>query len=214
MTPNEKYAALVETARYVPVPLTEADFIELLPVTWREINTYGIKIDNRKYDCKALSRYRRQHSGITAKKGLWEVHHDPYDVSRIWVRDHHQGGWITVPWTHLKSAPVPFGEQAWDHGRRVLAERGNRSPTEAEITQAVNELLTKAERGPTSPRPRHGHPADRRRRSRWRLGLARPPPACGAPLTKSGLGRPPRWCSNRCRQAVYRARQRDRLITE
>jgi hypothetical protein len=120
-------------------------------VTWRAINTYGIKIDHRKYDCKALSRYRRQHSGITAKKGLWEVHHDPYDVSRIWVRDHHQGGWITVPWTHLKSAPVPFGEQAWDHGRRVLAERGNRSPTEAEITQAVNELLTQAARGPDQP---------------------------------------------------------------
>ncbi|MEU4234849.1 Mu transposase C-terminal domain-containing protein [Nonomuraea sp. NPDC026600] len=131
--------------------MTEADYIELLPMTWRAINTYGIKIRHRKYDCRALTRYRRQHSGIVAKKGLWEVHADPYDVSRIWVRDHHEGGWITVPWTHLKSAPIPFGEQAWDHGRRVLAERGNRNPTEVEITQAVNELLTKAGRGPDQP---------------------------------------------------------------
>ncbi|MEU6721973.1 Mu transposase C-terminal domain-containing protein [Nonomuraea sp. NPDC046802] len=148
MTPNEKYAALIETAGYVPVPLSESDYIELLPVTWRAINTYGIKIKHRKYDCKALARYRRQHSGVITKKGLWEVHHDPYDVSRIWVRDHRKGGWITVPWTLLKSAPIPFGEQAWDHGRRILAERGNRDPTEAEIAQAVNELLTKAGRGP------------------------------------------------------------------
>ena len=35
LTPNEQYAALVETAGYIPVPLSEQDYIELLPVTWR-----------------------------------------------------------------------------------------------------------------------------------------------------------------------------------
>lgn len=29
-----------------------------------------------------------QHSGVTARKGLWDIHYDPYDVSRVWVRDH------------------------------------------------------------------------------------------------------------------------------
>ena len=33
-------------------------------------------------------------SGVTARKGLWEVHYDPYDVTRIWVRNHHESGWI------------------------------------------------------------------------------------------------------------------------
>ena len=53
---------------------------------------------------QALNPYRRQHSGVTARKGLWEVHHDPYDVSRIWVRNHQDGGWIPAPWTYLKTA--------------------------------------------------------------------------------------------------------------
>src|SRR5258706_10064328 len=31
LTPNETYAALIETAGYVPVPLSAGDYIELLP---------------------------------------------------------------------------------------------------------------------------------------------------------------------------------------
>ena len=145
LTPNEQYAALVETAGYVPVPLSAADYIELLPVTWRAVNAYGIKISNRKYDCAALNPYRHQHSGVSARKGLWEVHYDPYDVTRVWVRNHHDGGWITVPWTQLKTAPAPFGEAAWDHARRLLARRGEDPATEQEIAQAAAALLDKAE---------------------------------------------------------------------
>ena len=43
-TPNEKYAALVEAAGYVPVALGPDDYIELLPVSWRAVNAYGIKL--------------------------------------------------------------------------------------------------------------------------------------------------------------------------
>ena len=88
-TPNEKYAALVEMAGYVPVALSSEDYIELLPATWRAINAYGIKIDHRVYDGADLSPLRGQRSGVKARKDLWEIHRDPYDVSRIWVRDHH-----------------------------------------------------------------------------------------------------------------------------
>jgi putative transposase len=146
LTPNEQYAALAEAAGYVPVPLSAADYIELLPVTWRAVNAYGIKIGNRKYDCADLNPCRHQHSGVAARKGLWEVHYDPYDVTRVWVRNHHQGGWITVPWTQLKAAAAPFGEAAWDQARRLLARRGQDPATEAEIAQAAAALLDKAER--------------------------------------------------------------------
>jgi len=143
----------VEITGYVAAPLSQEDYIELLPVTWRVINSYGIKISHRRYDCKALNPYRRQHSGVSAKKGLWEVHRDPYDVSRIWVRNHHEGGWILAPWTYLKGRPAPFGEQAWDHARQVLARRGDDPATETEIAQAVEALLDKAERGPAGAKP-------------------------------------------------------------
>ena len=61
---------------------------------------------------------RQQPSGVRDRKDLWEIHCDPYDVSRIWVRDHWNGGWITVFWTQLHRVAAPFGELAWDHARR------------------------------------------------------------------------------------------------
>lgn len=153
LTPNEMYAALIETAGYVPVPLSETDYIELLPSTWRAINAYGVKIRHRTYDGKTLNPYRRQHSGVSVRKGLWEIRFDPYDVSRIWIRNHHDGGWIQAFWTHLKTAPVPFGEQAWDHARQMLARRGEDPITEAEIAQAAQQLLDKAESPGQTDRP-------------------------------------------------------------
>lgn len=79
------------------------------------------------------------------------MYHDPYDVTRIWVRNHHDGGWVTVPWTHLKTTPMPFGELAWEHARSLLARRGSDPVTEQEIAQAVNDLLDRAGREPQRP---------------------------------------------------------------
>ncbi|MGP0027456.1 MAG: Mu transposase C-terminal domain-containing protein, partial [Streptosporangiaceae bacterium] len=153
LTPNEQYAALLEVAGYVPAPLAAGDYLELLPLTWRVISAYGIKISRRTYDCQALNPYRGQASGIAARKGRWEVHYDPYDVTRVWVRNHHDGGWITVPWTHLRAAPAPFGEAAWAQAREVLARRGTDRATESEIAGAVQALLDKAGHGPDKPGP-------------------------------------------------------------
>ena len=76
-SPNQKYAALIETAGYVPVPLSAGDYIELLPAVWRAVNAYGIKISHRTYDAEELNPIRQQKSGVTGRKGQWEVHHDP-----------------------------------------------------------------------------------------------------------------------------------------
>ena len=142
-SPNEKYAALTETAGYVPLALSPDDYIELLPAAWRAVNAYGIRISRRVYDGKELNPLRMQHSGVTARKGLWEVHRDPYDISRIWIRDHWNGGWITVFWTQLHRVAAPFGELAWDHVRKLMP-----AATEAELADAVEDLLTRAGQGP------------------------------------------------------------------
>ncbi len=153
-TPNQKYAALVEAASYVPVALSADDYVELLPARWQAINAYGIKIAHRTYDGQALNRFRRQRSGVKAHKDRWEVHHDPYDVSRIWVRDHWDGdgGWITVFWKHLARVPTPFGELAWNHARTELLDQG-KTPTEQEVADAVAALLERANRGPQAAEP-------------------------------------------------------------
>jgi hypothetical protein len=146
-TPNEKYAALVQAAGYVPVALGPDDYIELLPARWRAVNAYGIKLNRRSYDSEALNPMRLQPSGVREKKDLWEVHHDPYDVSRIHVRG--PDGWITVLWKHLDRVPLPFGELAWDHARRGLPHG-----TEEEIAEAVAALLRHAHHGPEQEKPK------------------------------------------------------------
>lgn len=191
LTPNEMYAALVETAGYVPVPLAAGDYVELLPVTWRKINAYGVKIGNRTYDCKALSPYRRQHSGVDAKNGSWEVRFDPHDITRVWVRDHlGDGGWILAPWTHLRAAPAPFGEQAWDQARKILARRGQDPATEEEIARAAAALLDKAEQGPPKGREeRRDRKAAARARAESAAGPSVPqetPPPAGPPDREDG----------------------------
>ena len=166
-TPNEKYAALVETAGYVPVTLSPDDYVELLPASWRAVNAYGIKLARRSYDSEDLNPLRLQPSGVREKKNLWEVRHDPYDISRIHVRG--PAGWITVFWKHLERAPMPFGELAWDHARRSLG----REATEEQIADRVAALLRRANHGPDSREQPEISRSDRRVAARTRA--AAPP---------------------------------------
>ncbi|MFB7651504.1 MULTISPECIES: Mu transposase C-terminal domain-containing protein [unclassified Streptomyces] len=128
MSPNGKYASLVAAAGYLPLVLRGEDYLELLPVAWRAVDDYGTRIGHRTYDAPELGPWRRQHSGHAAKKGLWEVHYDPYDLTRVFVRT--TGGWITAPWVHLPLVNTPLADFTWDHARRLDA------------------LLTRAEHGP------------------------------------------------------------------
>ncbi|MET7304877.1 Mu transposase C-terminal domain-containing protein, partial [Embleya sp. NPDC005575] len=141
-TPNEKYAALVEACGYVPVALSGQDYVELLPAEWRVVNDYGVRVKNRIYDSPELGPMRRRDSGVTAKRGLWEIHRDPYDASRIWVRDHRgDGSWVQAIWKHLNRVPVPFGDLAWDHVSHRLP-----GAAEAEIADAVAALQQRTQR--------------------------------------------------------------------
>nr|WP_243876763.1 Mu transposase C-terminal domain-containing protein [Streptomyces sp. 846.5] len=164
-SPNEKYTTLLQSCGYVPVPLNGEDYVELLPERWQAINAYGIRIKHRTYDGPELAPFRRQHSGVVAKKGLWEIHHDPYDVSRIWVRD-RQGEtdrWITVFWKHLHRVGAPFGELAWDHAREQVP-----GGTEEQIADAADALLRRAYEGPTLPTKAKRSKRDRRVTARTR----------------------------------------------
>jgi hypothetical protein len=152
VSPNDAYAALVAAAGYVPVALTGEDYIELMPATWRSIGDGGIQIDFRTYNCRELGPYRRQPSGVAAKNGRWEVHYDPYDVSRIWVRNHHHGGWITAPWKHRAMLTQPFADFTWRHARKVAAARGVDATNETAVAVVLEGLLRRAGAGPGDQR--------------------------------------------------------------
>ena len=159
-SPNEKYATLLESCGYVPAPLSGEDYVELLPERWQAVNSYGIRINHRTYDGRELTPLRRQHSGVVEKKGLWEIHYDPYDVSRVWLRDRRgeSDQWVTVFWKHLHRVGVPFGEMAWDHAREQVPDG-----TEEQIADAAAALLRRAHDGPPEEKE---HPAKRSRRDR------------------------------------------------
>ena len=55
---------MVAAAGYLPVPLSGEDYVELLPVTWRAVNDYGIQIDYRTYDCAELGPLPAQGLGL------------------------------------------------------------------------------------------------------------------------------------------------------
>lgn len=191
-TPNEKYASLIESAGYVPLAFTGDDYLELLPATWRAVNSYGVKINHRIYDCPELGPLRRQPSGVTRKRDLWEVHRDPYDASWIWVRNQWEGGWIPVPWKHLGTVPQPFGDLAWDHAAADLRQQGETDPTEKQIAQAVTELLTRASQGPSGGENARPSRRDRRVAARTRAAAENPGPRPPQPETApTGTDNPP-----------------------
>ncbi|MFC5185454.1 Mu transposase C-terminal domain-containing protein [Actinomadura harenae] len=163
LSPNEMFAALVTAAGYVPLMLTGEDYIELLPVAWRTINDYGVRLDRRTYDDQALNLYRRQHSGVSAKRGLWEVRYDPYDLTQIWVRNHHDGGWLRIPWTHLPMVAAPFADFTWQQARKsAAASLPDRAEQETAAASALNDLLNRANQGPDRD-PTHDKVAARTR---------------------------------------------------
>ncbi|MFG2627913.1 Mu transposase C-terminal domain-containing protein [Streptomyces sp. NPDC048473] len=148
LSPNEKYTALVAAAGYVPVALAQEEYIQLMPRERRVIGPGGVRINNRTYDARALGPYRRQSSGAGPDGRLWEVHYDPYDISRVWVRNHREDGWITATWRHLRTSPVPMGELIFDRAHQILAEREQRRPDEEAVARAAVELLNRATDGP------------------------------------------------------------------
>jgi hypothetical protein len=145
LSPNEMFAACVGISGYVPLPLSGDDYIELLPALFRTVNDYGLTIDNRTYDCRALNPYRRLDSGLPGgNRKKWEVHYDPYDITVVWLRDHRSDEWITVPWVYRSLARQPFGLALWEHARRMTTKLTGPRPAEADMARNVADLLNRA----------------------------------------------------------------------
>jgi transposase InsO family protein len=144
LTPNQMWAALLPVAGYVPVPLSADDFVELLPVRWQPITDAGIRFGYRTYDDPCLNGHRGQHSGVASQKGLWEVHYNPYDPARIWVR--LPNGFVEVAWIHATSVSLPFTHHVWEHICKVVERTGSREEHEAELVLALDAFLKRAAR--------------------------------------------------------------------
>ncbi|MFD5463069.1 Mu transposase C-terminal domain-containing protein [Kitasatospora sp. NPDC127059] len=152
LSPIEMWAALVGVTGYVPVPPTSDSHIELLPVRWQVINDYGIRFDYRTYDSKALNGFRRRTVYGTGEAQRWEVHYNPYDPARIWVR--LPKGFVEVPWIHATEVSLPFTDYTWRHVRATVARASDRDAHELALARALDALLRRAGAGVGTRRER------------------------------------------------------------
>ena len=112
-SPNQKYAALIETAGYVPVPLSAEDHIELLPATWRAVNAYGIKISHRTYDAAELNPIRQQKSGVAPARGCGKSAATRTTCAGVRPRPRASDG--SPARGNTWAGPTPVRRLAWDH---------------------------------------------------------------------------------------------------
>ncbi|MEZ2392122.1 Mu transposase C-terminal domain-containing protein [bacterium RCC_150] len=137
LTPNEMYSALVSVAPQVGIVLSRDDYIGLLPLDWRTINSYGINFHGLVYDSRELHSYRGAKSGLKTEpaKNRWEVRYDPYRLSSIFVRDHHKGVWMEAKWTMARQVLGPFSLDVLTVARKAVAKRDGRTPGQAVLAE-------------------------------------------------------------------------------
>ena len=90
----------------------------------------------------------------------------PYDVTAVWIRNHHDGGWITATWVHRDLVRQPFSAAIYEHVRARSAGAGE--PVRDDyIARRVAQMLDPEQTGQS--------PADKRMVARERNNPPRPP---------------------------------------
>ncbi|MEY2244841.1 integrase [Streptomyces sp. BF23-18] len=154
LTPNQVYAAGVQAAGYLPIPLGFADYLQLLPTAWVGVRDDGIRFKNRTYDNfkGELEGVRNTPSGLKGKKrNGWELRYNPYTPEQVWLRDHRSGEWITAVFKHQHLIGAPWTQHLWDTATAEYVARGGRHSDDENIAQVLADLLERAGQGPDEP---------------------------------------------------------------
>ena len=148
-TPNQAYAAHVASSGYLPVPLSEADVLHLLPAAWVRVTDKGIRLNRRTYDGAKLNPYRGAPSGLPGRNRMrWEVRYHPYQPETVWLRDHRSNEWVQVDFIYKDLIADPWTERVWEQALDDAQARGQRTDDEQALARAVSKLLRRAARPP------------------------------------------------------------------
>jgi hypothetical protein len=115
LSPNAMYAAMFPFVGYVPMPLSERDYISLMPVDERTIQKDGVEFGRRTYDSPALAQHRS--SGLLGKK-KYELRYQPNDPSRIWVYIDQTHEYVACDWRDRR-VDTPHSRRMWDLAGQV-----------------------------------------------------------------------------------------------
>ena len=164
--------ALLAEGSSIPMPRDpRAYLVDFLPVLRRSLQRDGITIDHLTYFSSALRAW------ITARDrpGPLLIRRDPRDLSRVFVLDPQDDGYLEVPTRDLSRPSISL----WEHrlARRHLRLRHRSQVDEAALFAAVEEMRA-AER--EAARLTRSARRDRVRRSTAPGQPAAPPPATPA----------------------------------
>ncbi|MGI8476672.1 MAG: Mu transposase C-terminal domain-containing protein [Thermomicrobiales bacterium] len=151
--------ALAAAGRAPPTPRNPRAFlIDFLPVVRRTLRRDGVVIDHIHYFSGALKPWIE--AARTPRRVL--VRRDPRDISRVYILDADDGGYLEAPYRELSRPPVSL----WEHrlARARLRERRRGELDEGALFAAIEEMRSIEAEARTSTR------TTRRQRAR-RLGL-------------------------------------------
>lgn len=94
LTPNAMYIAATDVTDAVPLPISNEQYLTLLPIEFRTIRPDGIEFHTYRYDSEELGPLRGRPSGDRRHQHKWEIRWDHWDNSAIWVRDTVHDRWI------------------------------------------------------------------------------------------------------------------------
>ncbi len=176
---QEGVSAVAAEGGSIPVPRDlRGCLVDFLPVLRRSLQRDGLTIDHVTYFSSALRAW------ITARNrpGPLMVRRDPRDLSRVFVLDPLDGGYLEVPTRDLSRPAISL----WEHrlARRRLRAKHRGEIDEAALFGAIEEMRA-AERD--AARLTRSARRDRTRRARAPDLPAAPPsgePATPAPVTE------------------------------
>lgn len=168
LSPNEMCRAFRAYVPELHVPLTRDDYIALLPVQYRVLNRYGVRIDHRIYNSERLKGLWRRKSDDKARNGRWPIRVDPYNLHVVWLEQDDE--FIPLRWSN-QVHELPLLGDVWRYARADHVTRDDALETERrELAIAI-----KAFAGRGNVAPRKGKPTQSARQRARAAAIADDP---------------------------------------
>ena len=160
LSPNEMCRAFRAYVPELHVPLTREDYIALLPVQYRVLNRYGVRIDNRIYNSERLKGLWRRKSNDKARNGRWPIRVDPYNLHVVWLE--HESEFVPLLWAN-QVHELPMLGDVWRYARAQHSTRDAAIDAERnELSGAIKAFAAQGNPAPGSAK----HKKDARQRAR------------------------------------------------
>ena len=101
-SPNQMYTATFDASAGIPLPITVTEYVSLLPYETRQIRAEGIQMGKEFFDSEELN-------GLRGTRTKHQVHYDPYDEDRVWVKHPESDEWIECVSRTVRLSTIPFG---------------------------------------------------------------------------------------------------------